>query len=358
MDKNNERELLPDILRGFAIILVVLGHCIQEGSGTAYRSEQLYFSDRLYQFIYSFHMPLFMMVSGYLSWESVKRAESREERKKLIIRRASTLLLPIFLWTALDYARILITNLINDTPQPEALIFVYFYLSVTNLWYLWAVWWSFLIICIMHYCLKDSIIIYVFGFLLLFFIPDGLGLGSYKYMLPYFVSAFYIHGYMDNNIAAFNKMKRPYIIILLGICFSGLFYFYNEESFIYLTGYKLIGKDVFKQLMIDIYRMAIGFLGGGFFIMLWQYIICGINKRNKTQQLNLVLRILRILGINSMGIYILSGYLLIFVVQQFFVTEEPSYLLNLFEALPVLCLSLLITVILKRIPVLRKLVGK
>lgn len=355
MGKNNERELLPDVLRGFAIILVVLGHCIQEGSGGVYRSEQLYFSDRLYQFIYSFHMPLFMMVSGYLSWESLKKAGSREERKKLIIKKASTLLLPVFLWTALDYARILVMNFINDTPQPEALVFVYFYLAVTNLWYLWAVWWGFLIICIMHYCLKDSIIIYVFGFLLLFLIPDGLGLGSYKYMLPYFILAFYMHGYMDNNIDAFNIVKKPYIMVLTGICFAGLFYFYNEESFIYLTGYKLIGKDVFKQFITDIYRTAIGFFGGGFFIMLWQYII---NKRNKTEELNLVLRILRIFGINSMGIYILSGYLVIFVVQQFSVTGEPSYLINLLEALPVLCLSLLITVILKRIPVLRKFVGK
>ena len=31
-----KREKLPDILKGFAIILVVLGHCIQEGSGYFY----------------------------------------------------------------------------------------------------------------------------------------------------------------------------------------------------------------------------------------------------------------------------------------------------------------------------------
>ena len=75
MDEKKERELLPDLLRGFAIVLVVLGHCIQDGSGVGYRSEALYFSDRLYQFIYSFHMPLFMMISGYLSWGSIQKAK-------------------------------------------------------------------------------------------------------------------------------------------------------------------------------------------------------------------------------------------------------------------------------------------
>ena len=61
--KSGKREMLPDILRGFSIILVVLGHCIQEGSGELYRVGFRYFSDRLLKFIYSFHMMLFMLIS-------------------------------------------------------------------------------------------------------------------------------------------------------------------------------------------------------------------------------------------------------------------------------------------------------
>ena len=90
MDEKKERELLPDLLRGFAIVLVVLGHCIQNGSGADYRSEALYFSDRFYQFIYSFHMPLFMMISGYLSWGSFQKAKERKERTGLFKRRAAS----------------------------------------------------------------------------------------------------------------------------------------------------------------------------------------------------------------------------------------------------------------------------
>lgn len=97
MRKRDEREALPDILRGFAIILVVFGHCIQEGSGETYRAELSYFSDRLYQFIYSFHMPLFMLVSGYLGWYSIKRCTSGKCCLEVLKGRASALLVPIFL---------------------------------------------------------------------------------------------------------------------------------------------------------------------------------------------------------------------------------------------------------------------
>ncbi len=47
-----------DILRGFAIFLVVLGHVL-EHAGLK--------DDFLFYFIYSFHMPLFICISGFVS---------------------------------------------------------------------------------------------------------------------------------------------------------------------------------------------------------------------------------------------------------------------------------------------------
>lgn len=358
MDKNNERELLPDILKGFAIILVVLGHCIQEGSGETYRTEVLYFSDRLYQFIYSFHMPLFMMVSGYLSWSSMKKAQSNKERRALLRKRISVLVVPIFLWSAVDYARILITNHMNGEPQPEALIFVYFYNVLNNLWFLWAVWWCFLIVYIMHYFLKDNIIIYGLGFMVLFVIPDGLGLGAYKYMMPYFISAYYMHGYIQDKGQEFKKTPKLWMLAATGLAFAGLFIFYNEDSFIYLTGYKLIGKNMAKQLWIDLYRMLVGFVGSGFFIFAWQYIISGINRINKVSKLNFEFKILRKLGAETMGIYILSGYLLALIMPQLDIIKGPSYLLNLLETVVVIIMSLIIIAIMKKIPLLKVFIGK
>ena len=49
------------------IILVIIGHSIQYGSGSNFIEKQMFFNNYLFKFIYSFHMPLFIMISGYLS---------------------------------------------------------------------------------------------------------------------------------------------------------------------------------------------------------------------------------------------------------------------------------------------------
>jgi fucose 4-O-acetylase-like acetyltransferase len=349
MDKPADRENLPDILKGFAIILVVFAHCIQEGSGTEFSSNALYFSDKLYQFIYSFHMPLFMIISGYLAWGSIKKAADKVSRRTLLKRRCSSLLTPIFLWTTVDYIRILVTNHVKGLPQPETPVVVFFYNALNNLWFLWAVWWCFLIVYIVHYFMKDNIFVYIIGFLILFVIPDGLNLGAYKYMLPYFISSFYFHGFIENKGGEKLEKRKYYLLVISAIIFLGLYFLYNEESFIYLTGYKLIGKDIPHQLYIDFYRMIIGFAGSVVFILLWK---C-INDMGVFE-----FKILRRLGMNSMGIYILSGYILIFALQRLDFIDGHSYVLNIVEAVAVLGISAVLAEILAKIPYVRKFVGK
>lgn len=346
---SGERERLPDVLRGFAIVLVVLGHCIQEGSGEGFSENMLYFHDRLYQFIYSFHMPLFMMVSGYLGWGSMKRADTKDKRRRLLKARAVKLLSPIFLWTAIDYARGLVIGYIRVDVQSQAIVFAYFYSVLNNLWFLWAAFWCFIIVYAVHYFFKDSVLVYLAGFVLLFFIPDGLGLGAYKYMLPYFVVSFYGHKYIERHREQADKFMAPWAAAAAGVVFGVMFLFFDENDFIYLTGYKLVGKDAAGQLLTDFYRMFIGFAGSGFFILSWG---CAL------RYFKCEWKALRALGTESMGIYILSGYLLVLVIRGLVPEDNPSYLLNMAEAAAVLIVSWGISRFLGKIRGLRILVGK
>lgn len=345
------REKLPDVLKGFGIILVVLGHCIQVGSGTAFNAESRYFSDKLYQFIYSFHMPLFMMVSGYLCWGSMKRAIDGRQRLALLKRRILALPVPIFVWTALEFLIKAVINLSNGNVLSWKIIFDYLYSVLNNFWFLWAVFWCFLIVFIMHFYFHDSIILYILGFLVLFFIPDGMALGAYKYMMPYFIAPFYLHKYMEQKKVSLDNAPKIRWIVLTGLVYIILFLFFDENSFIYLSGYKLIGKDIARQLKIDFYRMIVGFAGSAFFILLWQYIIAKLKNRCE-------FKVMSALGKDSMGIYILSTYILSYVVQNIYRMSQPNYLLNLVQAAVVLAVSLLLTELLGRIPFVRKLVGK
>ena len=62
-----------DYLKGIAIILVLVGHCVQYGSGASFLEDGEYWNNIVMKVIYSFHMPLFIAVSGYLfkkSWDN------------------------------------------------------------------------------------------------------------------------------------------------------------------------------------------------------------------------------------------------------------------------------------------------
>lgn len=77
-----------DFLKGIAIILVVFGHNIQYGSGSNYLQNEFFFDNIIFKFIYSFHMPLFAIISGYLFFLTIKKYNT----KMVIIKKIRSLL--------------------------------------------------------------------------------------------------------------------------------------------------------------------------------------------------------------------------------------------------------------------------
>lgn len=76
-----------DICKGIGIVLVVLGHALKQtgSSNTAVKA--------LISVIYSFHMPLFFMLSGFVSLKILELAD-RKQRLAYIGQRAKRLLIP------------------------------------------------------------------------------------------------------------------------------------------------------------------------------------------------------------------------------------------------------------------------
>ena len=90
---SNKRDTILDSIKAFCITIVVIGHCIQYGSGLNYLKEELFFDNILFKLIYSFHMPLFMIISGYLFAYSITRNWA-----KVLFQKVRSLILPIFSW--------------------------------------------------------------------------------------------------------------------------------------------------------------------------------------------------------------------------------------------------------------------
>ena len=65
------RNAYIDYLRGLLVLLVAYGHTIQY---IAYRNKTAeFFDDPIFKLICIFHMPLFMVASGFVSFYSIER---------------------------------------------------------------------------------------------------------------------------------------------------------------------------------------------------------------------------------------------------------------------------------------------
>ena len=80
-----------DAVKSFAIFLVVWGHSIQ------YLMPHDFFHNPMFELIYAFHMPLFMMVSGFFAFSSTKSTFIKMIKHKFI-----QLILPCISWGILS----------------------------------------------------------------------------------------------------------------------------------------------------------------------------------------------------------------------------------------------------------------
>ena len=94
-----------DFLKGIGIVLVVLGHCFTTALENNYYSIRI-----LKDFIYTFHMPLFFIVSGYLQG---LRPYSINKLRKFGAHQIRKLFLPYVAWSLVLYIFYYFLNSVN-----------------------------------------------------------------------------------------------------------------------------------------------------------------------------------------------------------------------------------------------------
>jgi len=293
MRKRNE---YIDIAKGIAIILVVLGHSIQYGS---YKNiNDSFFEDPIFIAIYSFHMPFFMLISGFLFYNTT----CYYPWKVNLLYRFKKIIIPIFTWNTVY---LIFYNCINSNSPMTFYKIILSYTS--NIWFLWAIFYCNIILLVIQRFFNDKVILYVIIGLLLLCLPNIRNLPLYIYMYPFFTL-----GYWVNKFKAyfpFRKVTSPQIIISL-IVFLLIFFIlyeqYTKEDFVYISGTAII-KDFgqlhprfdIHQLYIDSFRILIGLVGSLFLFLLIRILY----QQKWTRKL---LYPLSIIGQRSLGSYITS----------------------------------------------------
>ena len=118
-----------DNLKWFLILLVVLGHAIQHTYAD-------FGQNCLFRAIYSFHMPAFMAVSGYLAWKPKTVCVSSTDYLKKLFRRVRQLVIPYMIWslaaTFVLAGGLGVADVVSLVVYPER-----------NLWFLWVLFMIF-----------------------------------------------------------------------------------------------------------------------------------------------------------------------------------------------------------------------
>lgn len=90
-----------DIAKGIGIILVVFGHSI-----TAAMRENSFVAQFVYNYIYSFHMSLFFIISGFLYSSTIERYS----KKSICINKTIQLMIPYISFSILNYCILEVIN--------------------------------------------------------------------------------------------------------------------------------------------------------------------------------------------------------------------------------------------------------
>lgn len=264
MENIKKRDPYWDILKGIAIILVVLGHSIQFGASTEYVQNKLFFEDMTYKMIYGFHMPLFMFISGYFYYNSSAKGNTSELCAKIV----RSLLIPIivfsFIAKCLDCHQLSLSNV--------CCILVHaFTSSIMNLWFLWAVILGQIVVLLNQKYLKDKWWVYVLVIFVLYILPDPFRFAQIKFVLPFFIIGYYCRK-NDYINSLFGRSNFVQICLLTCLYVFSIVLLYNHDTFVYTTKISLLAaSDRWYQLYCDLLRFLIGLLGSISVVMLVNY---------------------------------------------------------------------------------------
>jgi fucose 4-O-acetylase-like acetyltransferase len=247
------RDRFLDALKGFSILLVVAGHSIQTLPN---------FDDNpVFRFIYAFHMPLFMFLSGIVAACSLRAMDH-----KFIQYKALTLVVPFIAWYTVAFY---LSGAYQTMP-----IWAYFAQLVGapdfGLWFLWILFLNF---CVLALAKKLQPKIGTASFVLVWLgvnlLPTvgWLGLPLLKWHLTFFLAGYVIYFYREKLRAYY----KPAVVVSAIVFAVGIFYWRRTGDPAFaerlLGGLSRRGLSDFYPTILMIYKYVMPFAGIG--LVVW-----------------------------------------------------------------------------------------
>jgi fucose 4-O-acetylase-like acetyltransferase len=291
-DKNQEiHSVSIDALKGWLMMLVVIGHILERMRGNFDISRQLY------MFIYFFHMPVFVIVTGYLSKLGSGNAAFKKQFSKIFL--PFLIFQFIFLLIFFLYHPFTLKDLIQKGLTPQ---YSLWYLFCLFFWRLILPYW----LKLPHFLLL-AICIGLFGGFLPLHYGQALSLSRMLAFFPYFIFGYYLANYTkikQNSLDKFNHTgsctKILSMVILMFAMFAAIILNGKyQDSFLHIKFYAQMNQTLWISLMFRaIAYVTSVFVGFSFFILI-------------PKTLTSVIKI----GKNSLYVYLLHSIPLYYLLQ-------------------------------------------
>ena len=258
--QKKKRDVSLDIAKGILIFLVVWGHAIQYGFGYKYGESYGCYTDWIFRFIYTFHMPLFMAIGGYLYYYSNKK-----NFKDVLLSRVKSIGIPY-----LTYCTIMVLILLPITQLGGARFLIYSTYA-NGFWFLTSILLNCMIVSSITLLTRTKWIVVLLLSLisiLFLFVSDKYLYGTHNFMFTCFTMG-YIYNMLTEKPIIRDRVKL-YKLLISTLLLVGCTYLYKKDLFIYATGVNIWhgGTISLSQLTIDIERIAISIVASISFLTL------------------------------------------------------------------------------------------
>jgi fucose 4-O-acetylase-like acetyltransferase len=277
-----------DALKCFAVFCVLWGHSMQYLKGS-----YDFIHNPVFVFVYSFHMPLFFMVSGLFFKSSLKL-----NIRDFTIRKGLQLLLPCIVWAAIG----VLIKFSLDLARGNAHFGLGLIKPVINpiewIWFLRELFISYFTVYVALKILKKQWLACLISIVFWLLSPFGR---IQIFLLPMFWAGIYLR----DNYHFISKYSKQ-ILITAGIIFAICLLFWNGSYTIYVTSLKLFSIRTISfnfdvtEITVALFRSGIGFFGSLFWMMLFKTFY----KPNK------FLVFLSKVGVDTLAVYLLQCLIL------------------------------------------------
>ncbi|MCG2632990.1 MULTISPECIES: nodulation factor fucose acetyltransferase NolL [Bradyrhizobium] len=303
--KGAPRDLSLDFAKGMLIILVIIGHLIQY---VICRNNE-YWHSPYFKFIYMFHMPLFMAISGYLSHGAlVYKSLSRS-----VADRVKQLLLPaLFCGTLLEAIKLGAFKLATGSV-PTSLRDVLFDLAkelVGSYWFIWTTFASFLVMRSL-FALCGRVSAWVIGTSAIFVALTPLTVSIVplaRYTYPFFCLGVVFAHSKEWRTAIISRYKSLLMVLLSGMA-CACYFNWNKTTYAYNN--LVLVHDTKQVLLMFLGSASASAIAMEVLLQVWRF---GCSSR-------VVLFVAVGLGQRTLVLYLIQGA--VFRLMDFISFERP-----------------------------------